>query len=100
MSEETFGFAPPPFKPDEGLQRLRRELRGLGLEEREGAFERRGLRLARVAIENGQLSGAIAKLPARSPDWQSRHIGSSAELREFLAELKKRMAGWSSERDE
>ena len=35
MSEE-FGFAPPPFKPDEALQKLRRELRELGLTEREG----------------------------------------------------------------
>ena len=38
MSDDSAGFAPPPFKPDEALQRARRELRGLGLTEREGRF--------------------------------------------------------------
>ncbi|WP_418316823.1 hypothetical protein [Piscinibacter sakaiensis] len=99
MSDETFGFAPPPFKPDEALQRLRRELRGLGLEEREGAFERRGLRMARAALADGELVAAVARQPARSPEWQQRRIASSADLRDFVADLKKRIAGWS-ERDE
>ena len=39
---DDIGFAPPPFKPDEALLRLQRELRDLGLSEREGVFERRG----------------------------------------------------------
>ena len=41
MSED-WGFALPAFKPEEALQRLRRDLRELGLVERAGVFEQRG----------------------------------------------------------
>ena len=51
MSEQAWGFAPPPFDPDEALLRLRREWRELGLAEREGAFERRGVKIARARAE-------------------------------------------------
>jgi hypothetical protein len=50
MSDDV-GFAPPPFQPEEALQRLRRELRELGLSEREGVFERRGLAIARARVD-------------------------------------------------
>jgi hypothetical protein len=53
MSDEGWGFAPSPFKPDEALQRLRRDLREAGLAEREGCFERRGLAIARLAVDSG-----------------------------------------------
>jgi len=53
MSVPDGGFAPPPFKPDEALARLKRELRELGLAEREGVFERRGLAIARLRIDVG-----------------------------------------------
>ena len=33
MSEDDWGLALPAFKPDEALQRLARDLRGLGLQE-------------------------------------------------------------------
>ncbi len=56
MSDDS-GFAPPPFKPDEALLRLKRELRELGLAEREGVFERRGLAVARVRVDGVQLVG-------------------------------------------
>ncbi len=49
MSDD-FGFAPPPFKADEALQRLKRDLRELGLSEREGVFERRGVAVARARL--------------------------------------------------
>ena len=65
MSEE-WGFAPPPFKPDEAAQRLRRELRELGLSERGGAWERRGQALARVVSEDGVLPATkVAEAIAR-----------------------------------
>ncbi|MGL6110750.1 MAG: hypothetical protein ACRC2B_11720, partial [Rubrivivax sp.] len=76
MAQET-GFAPPPFKPDEALQRLKRELRELGLAEREGVFERRGLAVARVHIDGKQLAAAIVVRPSRAgPQWQARALGS------------------------
>jgi hypothetical protein len=95
MSEENFGFAPPPFKPDEALQRLRRELRELGLSEREGVFERRSIRIARVASDGSVVQAAIVRRPLRSsPEWQTRALKSSADVRDFVAELKKKLQAW------
>jgi hypothetical protein len=95
MSDEGFGFAPPPFKADEALQRLRRELRELGLAEREGLFERRGIRIARVAADGAALQAAVVRRPSRSsPEWQPRALRSSAEVRDFVADLKRKLAAW------
>jgi hypothetical protein len=99
MSDEA-GFAPPPFKPDEALQRLRRELRELGLAEREGVFERRGVAMARVRIDGAQLAAALVQRPSRnSPQWQPRALTSSAAVRDFSAAVKKALQQWG-DRDE
>ena len=91
MSED-FGFAAPPFDAEAGLARLQRELRQLGLSEREGAFQRRDLAWARASLEDGVLGAALARQPARRPDWQPRQIRNNAELRDFVAALKRRLA--------
>lgn len=90
-------FAPPPFKPDEGLQKLQRELRGLGLAARGTQFEKGGQALAQAMLEEGALKAAMVKHPARSPEWQTRTLRNSADLRDFVAELKKRMAHWGDD---
>ena len=56
MSDDDFGFAVPPFKPDEALLRAKRDLRELGLTEREGRFERRSQQIAKVAVEGATLN--------------------------------------------
>lgn len=100
MSEESWGFAPPPFKPEEALQRLRRELREMGLTEREGVFERRGLRIARLELADAAVQAAVVRRPSRSsPEWQSRSLKSGADVRDFAADLKKRLAQWSDTDD-
>lgn len=98
MSEE-WGFAPPPFKPDEALQRLRRDLREAGLTEREGRFERRGSVIARAAVAAGAIEAAVVEQPSRgSPQWQpTRTLKSSAELRDFVIHLKKQLSAWSDD---
>lgn len=97
---EVFGFAPPPFKPDEALQRLKRELRELGLSEREGVFERRGLGVARVRVDGVQLAVALVRRPSRSsPAWQPRMLASSAEVRDFAAECKRALQQWGDRDD-
>jgi len=97
---DDIGFAPPPFKPDEALQRLKRDARELGLSEREGIFERRGLAVARVHIDGAQLAAAIVERPSRaSPRWCARTLRSSAEMRDFAAELKKALAAWGDRDD-
>lgn len=93
-------FAPPAFVPDEALQRLKRELRELGLAERAGVFERRGVAIARAAVDGQTIAAARVQRPARSgPEWRPRTLKSSADLRDFVADLKQRLAQWS-DRDE
>jgi hypothetical protein len=100
MSAQDDGFAPPPFKPDEALQRLKRELRELGLAEREGVFERRGMAIARMRVDGAMLAAAIVKRPSRaSPQWQARTLASSAAVRDFGAELKKALLQWGDRDD-
>ena len=100
MSQETWGFAPPPFQPEEALQRLRRELREMGLTEREGSFERRGVRIARLELAEGALHAEVVRRPSRaSPEWNTRVLKSGADVRDFGADLKKKLAQWSDTDD-
>jgi hypothetical protein len=101
MSDDDFaGFAPPPFKADEALHKLGRELRALGLAEREGRFERRGIAIARAAVDGAVLQAAVVKKPSRnSPEWQPKTLKSSADVRDFVADLKRKLASWSDRDD-
>ncbi|MBK1686726.1 hypothetical protein [Rubrivivax gelatinosus] len=101
MNDDDFlGFAPPAFNPAEALQRLRRDLRELGLAERAGVFERRGCAIVRVEMDDTALKAQAVKRPSRqSPDWQTKTLRSSADVRDFVADLKKRLAGWSDRDD-
>jgi hypothetical protein len=95
MSEDDLGFAPPPFKPEDALQRLTRELRAMGLTLRASEFERRGVRLVRAHIDGPALAVGVVRRPSRgSPEWQSKRLASSAELRDFIAELKRKLSAW------
>jgi hypothetical protein len=99
MSEE-WNLAAPPFKPDEALQTLRRDLRALGLTEREGRFERRGVVIARCTVEGEALHAARVKRPSRSsPEWMQKALRSGADLRDFVADLKRQLAQWSDRDD-
>jgi hypothetical protein len=94
------GFARPPFKPDEALQRLKRDLRELGLTERAGVFERRGLALARARVVGSGIDAAIVAKPSRnSPQWRAHSLSSSGAVRDFTAELKKALAQWGDRDD-
>ncbi len=101
MSTEDFGgFAPPPFKPEEALQKLKKELRDLGLAEREGRFERRGVQIAKAAIDGAVLQAAVVKKPSRnSPEWQFKTLKNSADVRDFVAQLKRSLAAWGDRDD-
>jgi hypothetical protein len=100
VSQESWGFAPPPFQAEEALQRLRRELRELGLSERAGMFERRGLALARAAVAEGHIAAAVVRKPSRnSPEWQARELKSSADVRDCTQHLKRQLAQWSDRDD-
>ena len=99
MSDDV-SFAAPAFIPNDSLQRLRRELGALGLVERAGRFERRGTAIARAAVDGAALRAARVKRPSRtSPEWQERLLRSSADVRDFVADLKKQLAQWSDRDD-
>jgi hypothetical protein len=100
VSDDAWGFAPPPFQADEALQRLRRDLKDLGLTERAGVFERRGVAIARASLSQGHLEAAVVRKPSRnSPEWQPRTLKTSAEVRDFTQHLKKQLAQWSDRDD-
>ena len=101
MSTDDFdGFAGPVFDPDEALVRLRRELRDLGLTERAGLFERRGAAIARAAVDGAVLRAARVKRPSRnSPEWVDKPMKNGADVRSFVADLKKQLALWSDRDD-
>ena len=99
MSDD-FGFAPAPFVPDEALRKLQRELRDLGLSERDGRFERRGTPIARAVIDGAVIRAARVRRPSRSsPDWMDKVLRSSADARGFVADLKQQLAQWSDRDD-
>ena len=100
MGEEDFGFALPAFKPEEALLRAKRELREMGLSERAGQFERAGLAIAKLVVDGAALKASVVRRPSRSsPEWTHKTLSSSAMLRDWMAELKRKLAGWS-DRDE
>jgi len=97
---EEFDFALPPFKPDDALAGLKRSLRELGLAEREGRFERRGVPIAKVAVDGAAIVAAVVKKPSRSsPEWQTKTLTSGAHVRDFVAHVKKQLAAWSDRDD-
>ncbi|MFY9511538.1 MAG: hypothetical protein WAQ05_11270 [Rubrivivax sp.] len=99
-NDDGFGFALPPFQPAEALQKLQRELRALGLAERGGVFERRGVAIAKAAVDGELLQASVVKRPSRTgPEWTHKTLKSSADSRDFVADLKKKLALWSDRDD-
>lgn len=100
MPDPSDFFAPPAFKPAEALQRLQRELRGLGLSERAGTFERRGVAWVQAKVGPDVLDVALARAASRSPQWQPRTLKDSAQLRDFIAAVKQHLAQHEDDRAE
>ena len=97
---DDFGFAPPAFKPDDAIAGLKRSLRDLGLAEREGRFERRGVAVARAAVDGATIAAAVVRRPSRSsPEWQPRTLTSGADVRDFVAHVKRQLAAWGDRDD-
>ena len=97
---DDLGLDAQPFDAAEALQKLQRGLRDLGLIERAGRFERRGVAMARAVIDGMTIRAARVKRPARnSPEWAERVLRNSADARDFVADLKKQLAQWSDRDD-
>ncbi|MFO1339667.1 MAG: hypothetical protein U1F53_15825 [Burkholderiaceae bacterium] len=99
MSDDDFGFAPPPFKPAEALVQLKRSLRDLRpLSERGDGFELKGARVVELAAGERAIDARLAKRPSRQvPEWDRFALDGSAAVRKFVDEVKKRLARWTEE---
>lgn len=97
MSDDDFGFALPPFKPEDALQGIKRTLRDLKLTERGKGFELRGKPVLEVAVEADALQLRLARKLALTPEWDRLTVRNASEQRKFIDELKKRLARWAQE---
>jgi hypothetical protein len=97
MSDDDFGFAPPPFKPDQALLQLQRSLRDLKLAARGNGFELRGKRVVELSAGDGTLDARLARRLAITPEWDRVTVRNAAEQRKLLDEVKKRLARWEQE---
>jgi hypothetical protein len=94
---DDFGFASPPFKPEQAMVMLRRSLRDLGLAERGPGFELRGKRVLELAVEGGTIRARLARRLMLTPEWDSQVLQGAADTRKLLDEVKKRLARWERE---
>lgn len=97
MSDDDFGFAPPPFKADEALVTLKRSLRDLKLAERGSAYELRGKRVVELALDGSVINAKLARRLMLTPEWDRVAVKSSADQRKLVDEVKKRLARWETE---
>ena len=97
MDEPESSFAPPPFKPDDALTQLKRQLRDLKLTERGNGFEQRGKRVAELQVDGAAIAARTARKLAITPEWDRQTIASANDQRNWLDELKKRLARWDRE---
>ena len=97
MSEDAFGFAPPPFKPEDALAQVKRALRDLKLAERGHGFELRGKRVVELSIGGAVITVKLARKLALTPQWDSQTVKTTAEQRKLVDEVKRRLARWEQE---
>ena len=95
--DDTFGFAPPPFKPDDALAQIKRALRDLKLAERGNGFDLRGKRVVELAVEGAAITARMARKVALTPQWDNQAVKTTAEQRKLVDEVKRRLARWEHE---
>lgn len=97
MSEDF--FAPPAFKPEEGLVQLKRTLRDLRvLSERGNGFDLKGAPVLAFSLEAQAIAAQLARRPSRSSvEWDRYTLAGSADVRRFTDEVKRRLARWTEE---
>ncbi len=63
-------------------------------------FERAGMAIAKASVSETHIQAAVVRKPSRnSPEWQTRTLKTSAEVRDFTQHLKKQLAQWSDRDD-
>ena len=95
MSDDNMSFAAPPFKPEETLVQLKRQLRDLKLNERGQGFELKGRAIVRLELADAAIAARLVKRPANTPEWTMHGLRSSADVRRFVDTVKQQLARWS-----
>jgi len=98
-------FALPPFKPDEALVQMRRQLKDLKLQEQAGSaplrFALKGVVVAelQVAVDAPKpaIAAAVVKRPLQRPEWVRQQLDSRDAVRKWLDALKRQLALWTDE---
>lgn len=109
MSDELGDFfALPPFKADEALVQLRRQLKELKLQEQPGStphrFALKGVVVAELHVAavtadapKSALAAAVVKRPLQRPEWVRQQLDSRDAVRKWLDALKRQLANWSDD---
>jgi hypothetical protein len=97
MSDDNFGFAPPPFNADEALIQIKRQLRDLKLSERGNNFELRGKRVLELAVDGAHINARMARKLALMPEFDTQSVAQVSDQRKLLEEIKKRLLRWERE---
>lgn len=101
-------FALPPFKPDDALVQLRRQLKELKLQEQSGStphrFALKGVVVAELQVaaagadsSRPALVAAVVKRPLQRPEWVRQTLDSRDAVRKWLDALKRQLASWADE---
>ena len=98
-------FALPPFKPDEALVQLRRQLKELRLDEQPGSaphrFALKGVVVAELRVASDApkpaLAAAVVKRPLQRPEWVRQTLDSRDAVRKWLDGLKRQLASWGDD---
>lgn len=107
MSDDDLGdfFALPPFKPDEALVQLRRQLKELKLQEQPGStphrFSLKGVVVAELQVAadapKPALAAAVVKRPLQRPEWVRQQLDSRDAVRKWLDAFKRQLANWTDD---
>jgi len=98
-------FALPPFKPEEALVQLRRQLKELKLQEQPGSTPHRFALKGDVVVElqvapdapKPALAAAVVKRPLQRPEWVRQSLDSRDAVRKWLDAFKRQLANWTDE---
>jgi hypothetical protein len=97
MPDDDWGFAPPPFNPEQALEQLQRTMRDNKLSGRGKGFELRGKPVIELELDGGAVAARLVRRLVMTPEWDRFSIKSAADQRKLIDEVKKRLARWADE---
>jgi hypothetical protein len=96
MSED-WGFAAPPFDPEQSLLQLQRAMRDAKLSARGKGFELRGKSVIELEVRDATIAVRLVRRLAATPEWDLISVKSANDQRKLVDEVKRRLARWLEE---